>query len=128
MEVESYPSVHQLVSTVRGRLRDDVTTVAALRALFPAGSMTGAPKLRTMEIIDAVEATPRGVYAGAFGWISGDGRADLGVVIRSLVARADEGQWALRAGHRRRHHRPVRRGRGVRRDPWKAARLRAVLG
>ena len=86
MEVESYPSVHQLVSTVRGRLREGVGTVAALRALFPAGSMTGAPKLRTMEVIEAVESGPRGVYAGAFGWISADGRADLGVVIRSLVA------------------------------------------
>lgn len=85
MEVESYTSVHQLVSTVRGRLRPDVSTVGALRALFPAGSMTGAPKLRTMEIIEEVEATARGAYAGAFGWISGDGRADLGVVIRSLV-------------------------------------------
>ena len=50
--------MHQLVSTVRGRLRDDVSTVGALRALFPAGSMTGAPKLRTMEIIDEVEETP----------------------------------------------------------------------
>ncbi|MDZ5619209.1 anthranilate synthase component I family protein [Nocardioides sp. HM23] len=89
MEVESYTSVHQLVSTVRGRMRDDVTTVGALRALFPAGSMTGAPKLRTMEIIDAVEATPRGAYAGAFGWVSGDGRADLGVVIRSLLTAGD---------------------------------------
>lgn len=86
MEVESYTSVHQLVSTVRGRLRPDVSTVAALRALFPAGSMTGAPKLRTMEIIEEVEASPRGAYAGAFGWVSGDGRADLGVVIRSLVS------------------------------------------
>lgn len=90
MDVESYASVHQLVSTVRGRLRDDVTTVGALRALFPAGSMTGAPKLRTMEIIGEVEATPRGAYSGAFGWVSGDGRADLGVVIRSLVTSGDD--------------------------------------
>ncbi len=86
MEVESYAAVHQLVSTVRGRLRAGVGTVQALRALFPAGSMTGAPKLRTMAIIAAVERSPRGVYAGAFGWVGADGRADLGVVIRSLVA------------------------------------------
>ncbi|MGL5809012.1 MAG: anthranilate synthase component I family protein [Nocardioides sp.] len=85
MQVESYPGVHQLVSTVRGRLRTPVSTVAALRALFPAGSMTGAPKRRTMEIIGEVEDSPRGVYAGAFGWICADGRADLGVVIRSLM-------------------------------------------
>ena len=97
MQVETYPSVHQLVSTVRGHLRDDVTTVGALRALFPAGSMTGAPKLRTMQIIEEVEATPRGVYAGAFGWISGDGPADLGVVIRSLTTGGD-GTWTLGTG------------------------------
>ena len=97
MEVESYASVHQLVSTVRGRLREDVGTVEALRALFPAGSMTGAPKLRTMEVIEEVEATPRGVYAGAFGWVSGDGRADLGVVIRSLVTGGD-GRYVLGTG------------------------------
>ncbi len=97
MQVESYASVHQLVSTVRGRLRDDVTTVGALRALFPAGSMTGAPKLRTMEIIEEVELTPRGAYAGAFGWISGDGPADLGVVIRSLMTDGS-GTWRLGTG------------------------------
>ena len=97
MEVESYPSVHQLVSTVRGRLADGVSTVAALRALFPAGSMTGAPKLRTMQIIDAVEATPRGAYAGAFGWIAADGRADLGVVIRSLTTSGD-GRYVFGTG------------------------------
>ena len=97
MDVESYETVHQLVSTVRGRLREDVTTVGALRALFPPGSMTGAPKRRTMEIIEEVEETPRGVYAGAFGWISGDGRADLGVVIRSLMT-AGDGRWTLGTG------------------------------
>jgi para-aminobenzoate synthetase len=98
MQVETYESVHQLVSTVRGRLRDDVTTVGALRTLFPAGSMTGAPKLRTMQIIEQVEETARGVYSGAFGWISGDGRADLGVVIRSLVAVPEGSGWRYRLG------------------------------
>ncbi len=124
MDVESYPSVHQLVSTVRGRLRPEVSTVQALRELFPAGSMTGAPKLRTMEIIRDVESTPRGVYAGAFGWISGDGRADLGVVIRSLTTTGD-GRWELGTGG----------GITVRSDldeeyaecGWKAERLVAVL-
>ena len=97
MQVETYESVHQLVSTVRGHLRDDVSTVAALRALFPAGSMTGAPKLRTMQVIEEVESTPRGAYAGAFGWISGDGPADLGVVIRSLTTDGS-GTWTLGTG------------------------------
>jgi para-aminobenzoate synthetase len=95
--VESYPTVHQLVSTVRGRLRDDVTTVGALRALFPAGSMTGAPKLRTMEVITDVEETARGAYAGAFGWLAADGRADLGVVIRTLTTTGD-GSYQLGTG------------------------------
>ena len=98
MEVESYATVHQLVSTVRGRLRDDVTTIEALRALFPAGSMTGAPKLRTMQVVDEVESTPRGAYAGAFGWISPDGRADLGVVIRSLMTADPDGSYLLGTG------------------------------
>jgi para-aminobenzoate synthetase len=97
MDVESYPSVHQLVSTVRGRLADGVTTVGALRALFPAGSMTGAPKLRTMQVIDEVEASPRGAYAGAFGWLAADGRADLGVVIRTLTTCGD-GSYRLGTG------------------------------
>src|SRR5690606_10982087 len=88
MAVESYAVVHQLVSTVRGRLREGISTVAALRALFPAGSMTGAPKLRTMQVIAELEETPREVHAGAFGWIAGDGRADLGVVIRSWTVDA----------------------------------------
>jgi para-aminobenzoate synthetase len=97
LAVESYPSVHQLVSTVRGRLRPEVSTVAALRALFPAGSMTGAPKLRTMEVIASVEDTPRGAYAGAFGWLAADGRADLGVIIRTLTT-TGSGSYRLGTG------------------------------
>jgi anthranilate/para-aminobenzoate synthase component I len=97
LAVESYPTVHQLVSTVRGRLRDGVSTVGALRALFPAGSMTGAPKLRTMEVITDVEDTARGAYAGAFGWVAADGRADLGVVIRTLTTTRD-GSYRLGTG------------------------------
>jgi para-aminobenzoate synthetase len=124
MEVESYASVHQLVTTVRGRLRDGVGTVEALRALFPAGSMTGAPKLRTMQVIDDVEATPRGVYAGAFGWISGDGRADLGVVIRSLF-RSGGGPWLLGTGGGITVHSDVDAEWAE--TEWKAARLRAAL-
>ncbi|HEY7044600.1 MAG TPA: anthranilate synthase component I family protein [Nocardioidaceae bacterium] len=96
MHVESYATVHQLVTTIRGRLRGDVRPVQAISALFPGGSMTGAPKLRTMQIIAEVETTPRGAYSGALGWIGDDGRADLGIVIRSLVHR--DGIYTLGTG------------------------------
>jgi para-aminobenzoate synthetase len=124
MAVESYAGVHQLVSTVRGRLRDGVGTVAALRALFPAGSMTGAPKLRTMEIIADVETTPRGVYAGSLGWIGGDGRADLGVVIRTLVHAA--GAWTYGTGGGVTVHSDAASEYDETR--WKGARLLSALG
>jgi para-aminobenzoate synthetase len=89
MRVESYSNVHQLVTTVRGRLRDDVTATGAIAALFPPASMTGAPKRRTMDLIEEVESSPRGAYSGALGWIGRDGRADLGVVIRTVTMVGD---------------------------------------
>ncbi|MFT4083788.1 MAG: anthranilate synthase component I family protein [Nocardioides sp.] len=96
MAVESYASVHQLVTTVHGRLSPGVTPTAAVRALFPPGSMTGAPKLRTMELIGRVEPGPRGPYAGVFGTLSADA-ADLGVVIRTAVT-AGDGRWQVGTG------------------------------
>ncbi|GAA3770638.1 hypothetical protein GCM10022240_23610 [Microbacterium kribbense] len=85
LEVESYPAVHQLVSTVSGRLPQDATVGQVLDGVFPAGSMTGAPKLSAMTLLHGIETGPRGVYAGCFGWIGAAGGLDLAMVIRSIV-------------------------------------------
>lgn len=87
--VERYSRVMHLVSEIRGRLRDGASALDALVATFPAGTLSGAPKVRALQIIDALEAGPRGWYGGAVGYLGYDGGADFAICIRSLVAMGD---------------------------------------
>jgi anthranilate synthase component I len=89
MTVESYSHVHHIVSNVRGRLRDDATPGATMRAVFPGGTITGCPKVRCMQIIAELEGTGRGAYTGAFGWLNRDGDLDLNILIRSAEVEGD---------------------------------------
>lgn len=84
-QVKTFSRAHQLVSTISGTVRESATPVDVIRAAFPGGSMTGAPKYRTMEIIAKLEGHPRGVYSGAVGFISVDGSMDLAMTIRTAV-------------------------------------------
>lgn len=96
MEVERYSHVMHLVSSVRGRLKDGLSALDALKGCFPAGTVSGAPKVRAMEIIEEIENTRRGVYTGAVGYIGSNGNMDTAIAIRTIVFR--DGIASVQAG------------------------------
>ncbi len=96
MTLESYRHVHHIVSEVSGELRDDVSPAQVIRAVFPGGTITGCPKVRCMQIIAALEQTPRAAYTGSVGYINRDGSLDLNILIRTIIRNGDE--ISLRAG------------------------------
>jgi para-aminobenzoate synthetase component 1 len=94
--LESFAAVHHLVSVVTGQLREGACAVDLLKACFPGGSITGAPKIRAMEIIHQLEPSARGPYCGAIAWLGFDGAMDSSIVIRTLVLNG--GEAAAQAG------------------------------
>jgi para-aminobenzoate synthetase component 1 len=97
-ELETYATVHHLTSTVQARLRADRDLVDLLQATFPSGSITGAPKIRAMEIIDELEAVARCVYTGAIGYIGFDGSMELSIAIRTMVIKDGEASFHVGGG------------------------------
>lgn len=98
MDVTSYRHVHHIESTVCGRLREDASVLDALRAVFPGGTITGCPKVRTMQIIRELEQTPRRAYTGSLGYINRDGSFDFNILIRSFLLRGCEVDFRAGAG------------------------------
>lgn len=94
--IETYPTVHHMVSTVEGRLRRGVRQVDVLQATFPGGSITGAPKVRAMEVIEELEPTKRSAYTGALGYLGFDGSMDLSIIIRTMIIK--DGRIFFQAG------------------------------
>lgn len=98
LRLETLAQVHHLVSTVIGTLRPEVDALSAIAACFPGGSITGAPKKRAMEIIQELEAAPRGIYCGAIGWLGYNGESSLSIAIRTLVRSRDRLVYQVGAG------------------------------
>jgi len=96
--IYSFPQVHQMISTVSGELNDDADFVDVLKATFPMGSMTGAPKKRVMELVEAYEQTKRGIYSGCVGYITPEKDYDFNVVIRSIMYNQDSGYLSYQVG------------------------------
>jgi anthranilate synthase component I len=98
MEIEHYSHVMHIVSEVRGRVPPGINPLEVARAAFPAGTLSGAPKIRAMQIIRELEVRPRGIYGGAVGWIGGSGDLDLAIAIRTLVCKGDTFEVTAGAG------------------------------
>ncbi len=96
--IDTFPAVHQMVSTITGGLKKDVSFSEIIEALFPMGSMTGAPKKRVMQLIEEYECSSRGIFSGAVGYIAPDGNFDFGVVIRSILYNAGSGYLSYSVG------------------------------
>ena len=94
----SYATIHHLISTIRAQKRPDATSAEVIRASFPAGSMTGAPKIAAMRWCAAQEKMARGVYSGAIGWLGGNNRCDLSVVIRTLIISGTQFEFQVGGG------------------------------
>lgn len=97
-KIYSFPQVHQMISTIQGRLKENVSFGEILSATFPMGSMTGAPKKRVMELIEKYEKTKRGLFSGAVGYINPEGNFDFNVVIRSILYNEKSGYLSMQAG------------------------------
>jgi anthranilate synthase component 1 len=97
-EIERYSHVMHIVSEVRGKVPSTTPPLEVARAAFPAGTLSGAPKVRAMQIIRELEARPRGVYGGAIGWIGGGGDLDLAIAIRTMVCKGDTFEVTAGAG------------------------------
>ncbi|MBK7367513.1 MAG: anthranilate synthase component I [Candidatus Eisenbacteria bacterium] len=98
MKIERYSQVMHLVSNVRGRVKGELAPIDAVRATFPAGTLSGAPKVRAMEIIESLEPVRRGIYAGAVGHFDYHGNLDLAIAIRTLVYANGKAYWGVGAG------------------------------
>lgn len=96
--IYSFPQVHQMISTISGQLQEGIDLVDVLQAIFPMGSMTGAPKKRVLELIEEYELVQRGIFSGAVGYCTPDGRADFNVVIRSLMYNQEDRYLSCQVG------------------------------
>ena len=98
LAVETFAQVHHLVATVEGRLRPEIGPVDLIRAVFPGGSITGAPKIRAMEIIDELEPNRRGIYTGAIGYLSRGGSSGFNIAIRTMTVEGGRASYQVGGG------------------------------